>query len=488
MTRAIVYDVSDPAKPAEIHRYEFSGGYVASRRVGQRIYTVVTDSGASVVPGVNLTLQANSPAELETAYQAQLAAADQAVDSMRAADFLPWVRELDANGKLRADITSCDALSARSSEGTSFTSLVTFDASDLEGPARTLVATKPGFVYASAAALYLATDGTDASQTYAHQSSQNDVSTIHKFSFVGSATRYAGSAMIRGHVLNQFSMDEQLGVLRVATSTGWVPDPGVSSNITTLTENQGSLAKVGELTGLAPQEDIRAVRFDGDRGFVVTFKKTDPLFVIDLSNPSAPTVLGELKIPGFSTYMHRIDPNHLLAIGFNADDQGSFAFFNGIQIQLFDVTDLKNPTLLHKTVIGTRGSGSDALTNHLAFNYFAATGLLALPMTICEGGGNGVYGDKLTFSGLMVFDVSLTSGITERGRMPFVSTDSVSQTNSFGGAGSCSQWWANSTSNVKRSIFMDNYAIGISDSQLGVAAVSELSKVLQSLPLAGAPQ
>ena len=245
---------------------------------------------------------------------------------------------------------------------------------------------------------------------------------------------------------------------------------------------------MGELTGLAPQEDIRAVRFDGDRGFVVTFKKTDPLFVIDLGTPSAPKVLGELKIPGFSTYMHRIDPNHLLAIGFDADDHGSFAYFDGIQIQLFDVTDLANPKLLHKTVIGTRGSGSEALTNHLAFNYFPSQGLLALPMTICEGGDNGVYGDKLTFSGLMVFDVSLTSGITEHGRMPFVNTASVSQSNGFGGAGTCSQWWSASTSGVKRSIFMDNYAIGISDDHFDVAALSELSNVLQSLPLAPAPQ
>jgi hypothetical protein len=235
---------------------------------------------------------------------------------------------------------------------------------------------------------------------------------------------------------------------------------------------------LGELTGLAPSEDIRSVRFDGNRGFVVTFKKTDPLFVIDLQNPATPNVLGELKIPGFSTYMHRLDENHLLAVGFDADDQGSFAYFDGIQIQIFDVTDLANPTLLHKTVVGTRGSGSEALMNHLAFNYFASRGLLALPMTICEGGDNGVYGDQLTFAGLMVFDVSLESGITERGRLPFVDAEQAN-----GAGATCGTWWANSTSLVKRSIFMEDFAYGISDTLLKVAQVDALTDVLSTIPL-----
>jgi hypothetical protein len=273
-------------------------------------------------------------------------------------------------------------------------------------------------------------------------------------------------------------MDERAGVLRVATSSGRVPDPSASSNVTTLGESGEGLVQLGELTGLAPSEDIRSVRFDGDRGFIVTFKKTDPLFVIDLGEPERPSVLGELKIPGFSTYLHRLDENHLLAVGFDADDQGSFAYFDGIQIQIFDVTDLANPTLLHKTVIGTRGSGSEALMNHLAFNYFASRGLLALPATVCEGGDNGVYADELTFSGLMVFDVSLAAGIGERGRLPFVDVAAAKAT-----GGACSSWWSNSTSLVKRSIFMEDFAYGLSDAELRVAQVDELGELLSRVAL-----
>ncbi|MBI5538194.1 MAG: beta-propeller domain-containing protein [Deltaproteobacteria bacterium] len=480
-TLARVLDVTDPANPVELARYEMSGGYADSRRIGSSIYTVVHDPGVSVVPGLNLTLAATSPADLEALYSSLLAKADAAVDAMSDPYFLPWVRALDANGNLKADITSCDrALAANAAQGGSFVSVVSFDITGATAPSRSIIASKPGFVFASTQALYFATDGVDGGDVISSWSpSASDRSTIHKFHLAGADVAYAGSASIRGHVLNQFSMDEHDGVLRVASTSGWVPDPQVTSTITTLQEQAGGLAVIGELPGLAPEEDIRAVRFDGDRGFVVTFKKTDPLFVIDLANAAQPKVLGELKIPGFSTYLHRLDDNHLLAVGFDADDQGSFAFFDGILVQIFDVTDLANPLLLHKVVIGTRGSGSEALLNHLAFNYFPPKQMLALPMTICEGGGNGTFGDKLTFAGLMVFDVSLASGIAEHGRMPF--TDAADATK----YSACGSWWTDATSSVKRSIFMGDYAIGISDGEFKVAALSDLDTVLQSIPLGG---
>lgn len=479
-----VFDVTNPASPIVIARFEMSGGYVASRRVGTTIYTVVHDTGATVVPGINLTFSATNPTELEAQYLERIAAADQAIDSMAPTYFLPWVRQLDANGQVQSQITSCQqALLSQAAAGGSFVSLIAFSLEGAPTPVRSIVAAKPGFLYASASSLYLAVDGVDATDSVpqGYVSASNDRSTIHKFSLAGTDIGYVGSAAIRGHVLNQFSMDEYEGVLRVATSSGWVPDPDASSNITTIAQNAGVLGVVGEFTGLAPHEDIRAVRFDGDRGFVVTFKKTDPLFVIDLATPASPSVLGELMIPGFSTYMHRLDANHLLAVGFDADDQGDFAFFDGIQIQIFDVTSLSNPILLHKKVIGTRGSGSEALLNHLAFNYFPPKKMLALPITVCEGGGDGTFGDEMTFAGLMVFDISLTDGITEHGRMPFA--DPAAPSN----YGTCGSWWTDATSQVKRSIFMDDYAFGLSETTMNVAALAELATVIKSVPLVDNP-
>ncbi len=223
---------------------------------------------------------------------------------------------------------------------------------------------------------------------------------------------------------------------------------------------------------IAPSEDIRAVRFDGDRGYIVTFKKTDPLFVIDLYQPDAPAILGELKIPGFSTYMQRLDPGHLLTIGFDADDHGGFAYFNGVILQLFDVTSPTEPRLMFKEKIGSRGSSSEAATNHLAFNYFAQKQLLALPMTICEGGGDGRYGDKLTFSGLLVYDVSLERGFKKLGGVSH-GTEGVS----------CSTWWSNASSAVQRSVFLDDLVYSIAGDRAKVQRLGKLGEDVADLSL-----
>jgi uncharacterized secreted protein with C-terminal beta-propeller domain len=183
-----------------------------------------------------------------------------------------------------------------------------------------------------------------------------------------------------------------------------------SRTVEELSEHASRLVELGRLDNLAPSEDIRSVRFRGDIGFVVTFKKTDPLFVLDLADPGAPSIKGELKIPGYSTYMHLMDDDHLLTMGYDADDQGEFAWFQGLQLQVIDVADLAHPKVLDKEVIGTRGSTSDAATDHLAFTYFKARDLLAVPMTICEGGSGGDYGDIMTFSGLLVYRVTVEGG------------------------------------------------------------------------------
>jgi len=247
--------------------------------------------------------------------------------------------------------------------------------------------------------------------------------------------------------------------------------------LTVLAQGDGELAPVGVLDQLAPSEDIRSVRFAGDRGFVVTFKKTDPLFVFDLSEPTAPAVLAELKIPGFSTYMHLMgdDARHLLTIGYDAADQGDFAFFTGVLLQIFDVSNPTAPTLAHREVIGTRGSSSAALTDHLAFNYFAPRDLLSIPITICEGGDqNGGFGNEMTFSGLLVYDVTAEDGFSARGRVP----------HPVGQEASCGNWWTDATSQVKRSVVMDDFVLSISESLIKVNALGDLATDLAVVDIA----
>jgi len=479
-TLVVVYDVTNPASPAELVRYEMSGGYVDSRRIGSVVYSVVHDTGATQIADLDYTLQATSYDDLQTKFNQRVADNNAKIDNTNDGYFLPWSSTTKPGGTATLSSDCQHAWVAQNAQGASFVSLNAFDLTTLESPTRTVLGSSPGYVYSSATALYMAVDKTYeadyASGSYYSYYQPTD-SFVHKFTLNGTDTSYVGSVTLPGHILNQFAMDENNGVLRVASTSGWVPDPSVISYLTTFGEQSGKLSQLGQIGGIAPQEDIRSVRFDGDRGFVVTFKKTDPLFVFDLTDPANPKTLGELQIPGFSTYMQPLDTNHMLAIGFTADDEGSFAWFNGIQIQIFDVTDLANPTLAWKTVIGTRGSNSEALTNHLAFNYFAPEKMLALPITVCEGGGNGVYAQDLTFAGLMVFDVSLDTGITEHGRLPFLDPSTVSAT------ANCDEFWTDSKSLVKRSIFMDDWIYGFSDTQLRVAALSNMSSVLQTVPL-----
>jgi len=480
-TQIIVFDVTTPAKPTELMRYEMSGGYVASRRIGANVYTVVHDAGATEVAGLVYSFTASSFEDMQAKYAQLLADNNAKIDSSPDDFFLPWITTTKPGSSV-ASVSPCQyALATQYAQGGSFVSVNTFDLTTLGAPTRTLLASNAGFVYASATSLYMAVDRAPETNygntSYMYSSYQANDSFVHKFRLDGTDTSYAGSVTLPGHILNQFAMDEFEGVLRVASTKGWVPSANVASYLTTYGVQAGKLTQLGQIGGIAPSEDIRSVRFDGDRGYVVTFKKTDPLFVFDLTDAAKPVLTGELLIPGFSTYMHPLDKTHILAIGFDADDMGDFAYFDGIQIQIFDVSDLANPKVAWKTLIGTRGSNSEALTNHLAFNYFAPKKMLALPITICEGGGNGMAGSKLTFAGLMTFDISLETGIQEHGRLPFLELTSTVTSSE------CGKWWTDSKSLVKRSIFMDDFVYGLSDAQLRVANLATMSSVLASVLL-----
>jgi len=472
-TRVLVYDIADRAHPKLTRTLELSGSLVASRRIGNTVHTVVADgdspnAGYEVWPE-NLDTCGTKESVVRAKFARLIRENERKIRAEKIQ--LPTLREGSTERSL------CDGLMTTAfDDGRAFTTLVSFDLTDDRAQATTAtIQSRPGAVFASGDALYLAvTHQKQAGRWYSFYSSVNEASEIHKF-HIGAApkqTRYVGSGVVPGHVLNQFAMDEWYGYLRVATTRGRVPDPKVESSVSILAESDGgNLVRVGAVSSIAPGEDIRSVRFDDDRGYVVTFKKTDPLFVLDLYDPSKPKILGELKIPGFSTYMHRIDPEHLLSIGFDADDHGSFAFYDGIILQLFDVKNPTEPKLLHKEKIGTRGSSSEAATDHLAFNYLADRGLLAIPMTICDGGGDGRQGE-LSFSGLLVYDVSIERGFEKLGGVDH-GTKGVD----------CGTWWSNANSAVKRSVFLDDLVYSIATDRLKVQRLKHFGKDVADISL-----
>lgn len=265
---------------------------------------------------------------------------------------------------------------------------------------------------------------------------------VYKFSLNNGSTAYQGKAEIPGTLLNQFAMDEHDGYLRLATTSGfnWSTRQASENNVYILDAN---MSISGKLEKLAPGEHIYAVRFMGQRGYMVTYKTTDPLFVLDLQNPAAPKVLGELKIPGYSNYLHPYDENHLLGIGKDSvetkvyndytGETDTVAYYLGMKLSLFDVSDVNNPVELFKTNIGDRGTDSEALYNHKALLFAREKNLLAFPVSVCEVNEqsvkyNGVppYGE-LTFQGAYVYNLDLTTGFTLKGRISHPGSDGLQQ-------------------------------------------------------------
>jgi uncharacterized secreted protein with C-terminal beta-propeller domain len=451
-TRIDTFDISDRASPKALRKIELTGSLIASRRIGKTVHAVVSDGDDADKQYATWPDDMESCGVPEAIVRAKFAALKLKNERiLRAHASLPSMKVRGITTLLCAGL-----LETAFDQSHTFTSLISFDMHEADAPVTTAtVRSRPGTVFASENALYISAHRRwqPNSRWYSLYEDAKEVSEIHKF-HIGSSpreTRYVGSGVVPGHVLNQFAMDEWNGHLRIATTLGKVPNPKVESAVSILKEGAGgNLVRVGALEHLARGEDLRAIRFDDDRGYLVTFKKTDPLFTLDLQDPKHPRVLGELKIPGFSTYLHRIDKTHLLSIGFDANDHGDFAFFDGILLQLFDVSTPTEPKLIHKEKIGTRGSSSAAATDHLAFNYFADKGLLALPMTVCEGGADGRNGDTLSFAGLLVYRVGVGKGFERLGGVAHGKEGS-----------SCNTWWSKANSTVKRSIFLDDLVYSV---------------------------
>ncbi len=294
-------------------------------------------------------------------------------------------------------------------------------------------------VYASTQGLYLATTrwpsygmpvAEDTTTTPVPAEEQQIRTDVHAFSLpTDAAARYEASGSVPGQLLGQFALSEHEGDLRVASTTtptsfaepmpmavedgvgtaeavAPVTQPAVSeSRITVLRRDGDTLTTVGEVTGLGPTEQIRGVRFSGPTAYVVTFRQTDPLFVVDLSDPAAPRVAGELKIPGYSSYLQEVGEGRVLGIGQDATDTGRQT---GFQESLFDVSDPSSPQRLAQLVVPY--ASSPAESDHHALLWWSPDSLLAVPVTN-YGPPNADYTAR---SGVLVTRVT-DAGITELG-------------------------------------------------------------------------
>jgi len=262
-------------------------------------------------------------------------------------------------------------------------------------------------VYASKLGLYVGLEKWSPDPDAADPA-PSDSTQLHKFdtSDPGS-TNYVASGRVAGHLLNQFSMSEHEGVLRVATTRSRTegPDGASESGVVTLAERDGALVRLGGVGGLGRGERIYAIRFLGEVGYVVTFRQVDPLYTIDLSRPASPRVAGELKIPGYSAYLHPVGGDLLLGVGQDATADGRL---RGTQVSLFDVSDPAKPARLHQRTLGT-GASSEAEWDHHAFLWWAPARLAVVPLEHWAG-------EQDTFVGAVGLAVDRAAGIAEVGR------------------------------------------------------------------------
>lgn len=434
-----VYDISVPSKPALISAEEFSGELLDSRRIGSKLYMVVANTIAmpplSYDTGIAYNDLPQCPKEGDVQpTPAMLDAIERIKKENRARIEQLAMKDLFPNLDEGQEVQCTTAYRSPSAAGLALVSVI---ADDVEQPAslatRVSVLGNGGTLYASTGALYVAAD-VNPFGWWSWGEEIEDATIIHRFSLNGASPSYAGTGKVAGHLVRndyvgshhsqrfsmaQFAMSEHEGHLRVATTVGQVSkkNPVSESRVTVLNAVSPTLDKVGEVAGLGTGEKIHAIRFIASKAYVVTFKKTDPLYVVDLSDPAAPAVAGELKVPGFSTYLHPFDENRVIGLGFDADDEGGFAWTKGLKLALFDVASPANPVEISHREIGTRGSYSPAVEEHHAFTLDSARGMIALPVDIYEGGGDdGKYG-TFSFAGVMLLKADATGTFGDLGKI-----------------------------------------------------------------------
>ncbi len=384
-------DISSPDAMAVTDALEVEGSIVDARLVGDTARVVVS----SAPEHLDFVYPSNSTPEGE---QIAEDANRRIIEDSTIEDWLPAYRQVaDPTGSDEAvvdegQLVACDRMSTPAEfSGFGTLSVLTFDVPGAlgTGDAVGVLATGEN-VYASADHLYVATTNYPEAE---EPDPTNDFPTpppapttaIHRFAIDGDGpATYELSGAVRGRLLDQFSMSESSetpGELRVATTD----DDTQESYVTVLADDGDQLAQVGQVGGLGEGEQIYSVRFVGDVGYVVTFEQTDPLYTVDLSDPSAPTVAGELELLGYSAYLHPLGGGLLLGVGQDATAGGQTT---GTQLSLFDVSDPANPERLQQAALP--GASSAAEYDHHAFLYWPETGLAVLPVqsyggdVVCE--------------------------------------------------------------------------------------------------------
>jgi len=376
-TIASLYDVTDASAPALLRRSHLEGYLAAARSIDGTARLVVTTSLGARLPFVR-------PDQFGLDEDRALQRNKDIIAQSTVDDWMPrsFVEAADGSFGDMSTTLDCGAVAAPSEfAGLGISWIASIDMHGDGSPIGSAgIVSDGGTVYASPTSIYLATMSWDWYQStngVAPVNPKQPPTLIHKFSLGENGTAsYIASGEVPGQLLNQFSMSELNGDLRIATtSSDWSGATPPTSAVRVLRANGNELQQIGMVDGLGEGEQIYAVRFLGTQGYVVTFRQTDPLYVIDLSDPTAPAMTGQLKIPGYSAYLHPVGDGLLLGVGQDASGEGRV---QGTQLSLFDVHDPANPQRLSTLPIG---GSSAAEWDHHAFLYWPEDGTIVLPVS-----------------------------------------------------------------------------------------------------------
>ena len=423
-TTIIEVDLSDPASPSVANEVEVEGSFLNARLVGDTAHVVVRSQplGFSFV-------QPTGPDSVDAAIEAN----QKILANSNLEQWLPRAATRSGSGDpTESDLIDCSRVLAPS-QFSGFGMLNVIDV-NVDSPLATTTTSVLGdgsTVYASTDGLYIAgtrwvgpvpfEDAAEDGETQSRldQLAEQYSTDLHKFDISDGSTSYVASGQVLGSPLNQFAMSEADGVLRIATTAGapWSEGADQSESfLTTFRVDGDQLVQVGQVGDMGRGETIRSVRYVGDTAYVVTFEQTDPFYTVDLSDPANPEVMGELKILGYSGYLHPVGDDLILGVGQDATEDGATT---GAKVTLFDVSDPANPVDVANWT--DDGATADVEWDHRAFLYWEPESLALLPLSDWQSG----------FFGAVGFDIG-TGSISERGRI----------TNAQGGEpndGSCTQ-------------------------------------------------
>ncbi len=423
-TQVMAYELSDILNPSLIFDQTYDGQRITSRRIDDQLYLVTNQS----IPTYNI--KQTDESYLLPSYTDNLSSSTTSITYDELYYFPDYITP---------NILLTIAIDLESSEASVDAYLGYGDV-----------------VYASLNHLYLTFNkyeyvGITEGELYVPRYEQN--TSIYKFDLLNGDMNYVTSAAVTGRVLNQFSLDEHNNNLRIATTTGqvWNSDSPSKNHLYLLDED---LKQIGSLEDLAPGERIYSTRFYEDRLYMVTFRQVDPLFVIDTSDPENPSLLGDLKIPGFSTYMHILDENHVLGFGTDTYEENGFTRTGGVKISLFDVTDPTAPIEHKNEVIGLAGSYSELQNNHKALMLSLSKGLMAFPITLAS---DTPY--STSFSGAYIYNIT-TSDFDYRGSISHKGLETPN--------------YYDYNDSIRRILYIGDYLYTLSTNQLYVTSIDSM--------------